>query len=90
MHNWTRNDDIVACYLHRAGLDSFVLGAKEIARELGMSEESLISRVKNFDYIATGEGLSHAANASKAIFEEYKDMPLDDHKKEFIKIVIKK
>ena len=86
-HKWTKEDDIVAYYLYRAGADSFVLGTKEISRALGMTESSLKMRIANFMAIDTGHGLKNAAIASKELYDAYKDIPIEDHKEEFIKIV---
>ncbi len=78
-HNWTYNDDIVAFFLSRYGLDSLLIDIKAIGKKLGMSPGSMRMRTQNFKYIEYGEGLNHPARLSKEVFRDYQKTSRSDH-----------
>lgn len=68
-HEWTENDDIIALYLYRFGLEDLPLGIGEIGDRLGMGAGSLRMRIRNFRAIDGQGGLENAAIQSRKIFE---------------------
>ena len=78
-HNWTYDNDIVAFYLCRYGLDSLLFDLKTICSKLGMKPGSMRMRVQNFRFLEFGEGLDHTAQLSKRVFTDYKETTQPDH-----------
>jgi hypothetical protein len=88
-HKWVKEDDIVAFYLYRFGLESLILTIREISELRGMSEKSLKMRIRNFKAIDGAGGLPHYTKQSKTIFNEYKNVSEETHRNVVNKILEK-
>ena len=91
-HNWTYEDDIVAYYLCRYGLESLLFDLNNISKKLGMPAASMKMRAKNFKALETLDngsngGLTNYAKLSKKVFEQYKNVQKPEHLKEVKKIL---
>ena len=83
-HIWTKEDDIVAYYLCRYGLDSLLLDINGISKKLGMTPASMKMRVGNFKALEAHEqgshsGLGNWADLSEKVFDHYKNMLKSEH-----------
>jgi hypothetical protein len=74
-HTWRKNDDLVAFYIFRYGPNHLPKTPQEIATILGMSEASLIMRLKNFASFEGEHGLNHVARQSVYTHEQYRQTP---------------
>jgi hypothetical protein len=91
-HIWTKDDDIVAYYLCRYGLDSLLLDINGISKKLGMTPASMKMRVGNFKALEAHDqgnysGLSNWANLSEEVFNHYKNVPKSEHMAEIRRIL---
>ena len=77
LHKWSKEDDIVAYYLYKFGPESLMIRIGDISSILGMSESSLIMRIRNFQAIDGAGGLQNYAKLSKKVYEEYKTVAND-------------
>jgi hypothetical protein len=76
-HRWSVQDDIVALYLYRFGEGD--IGTLETLGETrGMGKGSLRMRVQNFQFLASGQGLSHPSKQSKAIYRRHRNTPREE------------
>ena len=83
-HNWTYEDDIVAYYLCRYGLESLLFDLNSISKKLGMPSGSMKMRVNNFKALEAREkgivdGLINWAQLSEGVFNRYKNIPKAEH-----------
>ena len=70
-HHWTEQDDIAALYLYKSGSLGRAPSIDIVARNRGMSADSLRMRMGNFRAIDTGSGLDHSAQLSRSVYERY-------------------
>lgn len=92
-HQWSREDDIVAYYLYRFGVEYSIPSMsdfKAISKILGMSEASLKMRIGNFQALAGAGGLEHYAKLSKEVYDEYKISSKDNLLRRAKEIMAKK
>src|SRR5262249_51377726 len=73
-HHWTEQDDIAALYLYKFGSLGRAPTIDAVARNRGMSADSLRMRVSNFHAIDTGSGLSHSAQLSTSVYPRYANL----------------
>jgi hypothetical protein len=75
-HKWTRNDDLIAFYVDKFGIDKLPNkpSEAEIAASLGIEPGSFKMRIQNFRALAGKGGLEHFARQSKDVFEEYNSL----------------
>lgn len=64
---WKATDDVVAFYLSRHGAGKLRMTLEAISQSLGMSVDSLKSRMSNFNHLDGRSGLPHAAKLSRAV-----------------------
>lgn len=80
-HSWTRNDDILAYYVYRLGVErsgSLSDLKKEICGKQNIKHGSFNMRVGNFKALAGDGGLSNWADLSEKIYNEFKSKKLSD------------
>lgn len=70
-HKWTECDDLVALYLYKHGASQIGHSLDSIARRLGIGEDSMKMRLRNFQSIDGGGGLSNVAAQSRSIFAKF-------------------
>jgi len=70
-HDWSKPDDIVACFVYKYSEKDIGLSQKEIAHRLGISEASLQMRVANFQALDGNGGLKNASRLSREVFSQY-------------------
>ena len=84
-HNWIYDDDVIACYLCKYGLNyednGLLFDIDTIGSKLGMGAGSLRARVGNFNYLNGIGNFCNAAKLSKRVFEEFKDVSKTNHLK---------
>ena len=90
-HNWTYNDDVVACYLCKYGIiyeeNGLLFDVDAIGTKLGMGAGSLSARIGNFKYLDGKGKLYNVAKLSKNVFEEFKNISKSNHLKKTKKIL---
>lgn len=72
-HRWSEGDDMVAFYLQRHGCARLPYTIAEIARRLGMSQDSLKMRGRNFDALTHGSALGNVAKQSRQVYEAHRE-----------------
>jgi hypothetical protein len=70
-HKWTVTDDLAAFYVYRFGHERIARSKREIAETLGIKPASFEMRIKNFQAIDSGGGLSNYARQSFRVYERY-------------------
>jgi hypothetical protein len=70
-HRWTEQDDIVALYFCKFGDLGRTSSLAVVGERRGMGAGSLRMRVGNFQAIAGGGRLDHAASQSRTVFQRY-------------------
>ena len=84
-HNWIYDDDVIACYLCKYGLNyednGLLFDIDTIGSKLGMGAGSLRARVGNFNYLNGKGNFCNAAKLSKKVFEEFKEISQMSHLK---------
>jgi hypothetical protein len=71
-HNWTEVDDAAALYVYRFGHNKIAHSLSALAEALGIPPGSFRMRIQNFQFIATGSGLSKYAKQSARIYDRYR------------------
>ncbi|MEX1232306.1 MAG: hypothetical protein WEB58_18825 [Planctomycetaceae bacterium] len=70
-HRWSEEDDIVALYFYKFGMLDRSPSIDAVGQSRGMGTDSLRMRVENFRAIDAGGSLDHAAQQSRAVFQNY-------------------
>ncbi len=70
-HKWTETDDIAAFYVYRFGHERIARSKAELAKTLGIRLASFEMRIKNFQAIDGGGGLSNYAHQSAQVYKRY-------------------
>jgi hypothetical protein len=89
-HCWTREEDIVACYLFKYSGDGIDCEPHEIANRLGVSPGSLQMRRSNFKALEGPRGLNNVSQLSHAVYSAYKDISKEAHLNEVQQILLAK
>lgn len=85
---WNKNDQILAMFNSMYGLETLGMSKKDVAENIiGTSLASLNQQTSNFDYLRTGVGLDRPHELQTEVYEEYKDLNINDFKKIAMEIV---
>lgn len=74
IHQWSREDDIVAFYLYKYSNKEISYSYNEITNKLGMSIGSLRMRKANYKYLDKNVGLPKVSNQTIEVYECFKDI----------------
>lgn len=87
-HNWTHEDDVLTFYLYLYGEDSLI-SLNSVAGHMGFADTgSLKMRIKNFQAVSGQEhGLSNYAQLTKQVYDEYKNINQETHRKKCLEIM---
>lgn len=88
-HEWKKEDDIIALFLYKYGDSELPLTIKEICEKRGIQTSAMKMRIGNFKSLAGEGGLSHPSKQSKAVYNEYKNLPKESFKQLVIGILKK-
>ena len=86
-HKWTKEDDILAFYLYRYG-EYNLISLKSVAQHIGFTNtDSLEIRIQNFRAVDKRGGLKNYAKLTKQVYDEYKNLDQETHKKKCLEIM---
>jgi len=71
-HRWSETDDIAALYVYRFGYRGIARSRNTLANLLGLPAGSFGMRIKNFEAIDNGGGLSNYARQSAGVYDRHK------------------
>ena len=86
-HKWTKEDDILTFYLYLYGKDNLI-SLESVAQHIGFTNSrSLKMRIQNFAAVDNRGGLKHYAKLTKQVYDEYKNLDQETHKKKCLEIM---
>lgn len=86
-HNWTYNDDVVAYFICRFGVDDLIFDLNGICRKLDVKPDSMNMRIGNFKALEGTGKLINVAELSRKIYEDFKNTSKSKHIEEVKKIL---
>lgn len=85
---WNEQDQILAMFNSMYGLETLGMSKQDVAEQIiGTSLASLNQQTSNFDYLRTGAGLDRPNEMQTKVFEQYKDLKVNEFKKLAMDIV---
>jgi len=88
---WTKEDQILAMFNDMYGLETLGMTKQDVAENIiGSSLDALNQQTANFKFLRTGEGLNRPHPLQTKVYEEYKDLGVNEFKKIALGIVQEK